>query len=164
MRKFLKKEDLQLVNGGYVSDKQQNPVYNKQFYEAQLHADYVVNFAKLAKGKNFTGIAPDSIEKVREEVSALLQNNKTINFVKKQEVTEMPLTLQLKSEALNFIKSEESNAKVKQINNYLNEIIKISPSLKLSRSFQLCKKDLVSSYRILEDEFSDALESLNEIN
>ena len=141
MRKFLKKEDLQLVNGGYVSDKQQNPVYNKQFYEAQLHADYVVNFAKLAKGKNFTGIAPDSIEKVREEVSALLQNNKTINFVKKQEVTEMPLTLQLKSEALNFIKSEESNAKVKQINNYLQQfaIIKEFEDFGLFFDDEICK-------------------------
>ena len=46
MKVFLKKEELQLVNGGYLSGKDEKPVGNAEFVKAQKERIAVVIFAR----------------------------------------------------------------------------------------------------------------------
>lgn len=121
MKKFLKKSELQLVNGGYLSDKAENPVFNQQFVDAQKHADYIIEFAKLAKTKDFKGKKADSILDLQKELSEMLSNKKTKEFVKQPKNVETPTTDKLKEEALAFINFNEQSEKTTKINEFLQQ-------------------------------------------
>jgi hypothetical protein len=117
-KKFLKKADLQLINGGYLSDKNENPVSNAAFVAAQKHAEYVVTFAVVAKGKDFVGKKADSLQELETQVRNLLAvKNRT--FVEKPNLVAGSLTAQLKEEALLFMNFQENVSKVDKINNFL---------------------------------------------
>jgi len=70
------------------------------------------------------------------------------------------LTLQLKSEALNFIKSEESNAKVKQINNYLQQfaIIKEFEDFGLFFDDEICKLNKIYELQEIVNAVQEVIE------
>ena len=91
-KKFIKKEELQLINGGYLSDKDGNPVYNKAFVEAQEHAHYIVTFAKMAKGKDFVGKEAESLDAFKKEVQNLLYAPKVREHVTAPKKPENTLT------------------------------------------------------------------------
>ena len=117
-KKFLKKADLQLINGGYLSDKSENPVSNAAFVAAQKHAEYVVTFAVVAKGKDFVGKKADNLQELEAQVRNLLAvKNRT--FVEKPNLVPGSLTAQLKEEALLFMNFQEDVSKVDKINNFL---------------------------------------------
>ena len=79
---FVKKEELALINGGYLVIKEkETPVYNEQFIAVQKHAEWVVTFAEKAKGKDFVGKQADSIADVRAEVMKALANE-GVEYVK----------------------------------------------------------------------------------
>ena len=120
-KQFLKKGELQLVNGGYLSNKSEQPVGNAVFVNAQKHAEYIITFAKMAKGKDFEGKKADSLEKLRQEVSALVQGNQSVEFVKKPKTVSRPTGDKLASEALAFINFKEDSSKVEKINKFLQQ-------------------------------------------
>ena len=119
-RQFLKKDQIQLVNGGYLSNPDGNPVYNHSFVVAQQHAEYIVTFAELAKKKDFVGKKADSLEDLRKEVQKALTSN-TKTFVEKPKAVTKPTHEKLASEALAFINFQESASKVDKINNFLQQ-------------------------------------------
>ena len=121
MKKFLKKSELQLVNGGYLSDKAENPVFNQQFVDAQKHADYIVEFAKLAKTKDFKGKKADTIQDLKKELSELLDSKRQVEFIKQPTLKERPITEKLKEEALSFINFNEQSEKTTKINEFLQQ-------------------------------------------
>jgi hypothetical protein len=121
MKQFLKKSELQLINGGYLSNKDGKPVYNEDFVNAQQHAEYIVMFAKLAKGKNFKDQKADSISDLRKEVSDFLSKNKKTTFVEKPKSIKRPTTDKLADEALEFIKFQKDSTRVDKINNFLQQ-------------------------------------------
>lgn len=125
MKKFIKASELQLLNGGYVSDKDGNPVSNEKFIAAQKRAEYVITFAALAKGKDFKGKEAYSLSKLKGEVSKMLESKKP-EYVKAPKQIVKKLTEQLAAEALSFIDWEESTTKVTKINNFLQEFNVIS--------------------------------------
>jgi len=120
-KQFLKKGELQLVNGGYLSNKGEQPVGNADFVNAQKHAEYIVTFAEKAKGKDFKGKEADSLEKLRSEVSALVSGNQATEFVKKPKTVSRPTGDKLASEALAFINFKEDSSKVEKINKFLQQ-------------------------------------------
>ena len=118
---FVKKEELTLVNGGYVvTGKNETPVYNEQFITVQKHAEWVVTFAEKEKGKDFVGKVPDSIESVKEEVRKAL-SSKGVEYVKAPKKVKQDLTEKLQEEALAFIKYQGESSKTEKINKFLQQ-------------------------------------------
>ena len=120
---FVKKNDLNLINGGYViTGKNETPVYNEQFITVQKHAEWVVTFAEKAKGKDFIGKQADSIADVRAEVMKALAN-KGVEYVKSPKKVKQDLTEKLQEEALAFIKYQgESLQKLKRLTSSYNNL------------------------------------------
>lgn len=118
---FVKKNELMLVNGGYVvTGKNETPVYNEQFITVQKHAEWVVTFAEKAKGKDFIGKQADSIEDVKRATKEAL-SNKDIEYVSIPKAPKMELTNKLQKEALDFIMNSGEVSKAKAINNFLQQ-------------------------------------------
>jgi TPP-dependent trihydroxycyclohexane-1,2-dione (THcHDO) dehydratase len=118
---FLKKADLQLINGGYLSTKDGSPVYNQSFVDAQRHAEFIVTYATMAKGKDFKGKKADSIEDLRKEVMDIVNKNKAVCFVAKPDTIKRPTSDKLAAEAMAFINFQESSSKVDKINSFLQQ-------------------------------------------
>lgn len=121
MAKFLKKTDLKLLNGGYLSDNKENPVTNDAFVKAQQHAEYIVTFAEFAKGKDFKGKPADSISGLKAEVQKFLYESKPTVFIEKPEVVSRPVTESLAKEAMDFISFQDKSSRVDKINNFLQQ-------------------------------------------
>ena len=120
-RIFVKKNELTLVNGGYVvTGEKQTPVYNEKFIAVQKHAEWVVTFAEKAKGKDFIGKAPDTIEDVRTEVRKALFN-KGIQYIPTPKGVKQDLTNKLQAEALAFIEHKEDVSKANKMNQFLQQ-------------------------------------------
>ena len=118
---FVKKEELALINGGYLVIKEkETPVYNEQFITVQKHAEWVVTFAEKAKGKDFIGKQADSIADVRAEVMKALAN-KGVEYVKSPKKVKQDLTEKLQEEALAFIKFQGESSKAEKINKFLQQ-------------------------------------------
>jgi len=108
---FLKKEQLELINGGYLSSTESGqPVTNADFVQAQEKAHYVVTFAKVFKSKDLKGKTPDSLEDIITEVQNTLAE-KDVTYVTKAAKPAQELTDKLVKEALAFVdfKKEEKN-------------------------------------------------------
>jgi hypothetical protein len=126
-KNFLKKEEVTLINGGYLSnEKTKQPIDNKDFVKAQQHAEYVVTFAEMAKDKDFKGKEAYSLEAFKQEVFNKVNQRdikKHIALPKKPEGT---LTEKLKEEALNFIDFDKGVEKAEKINIFLTQFDTIS--------------------------------------
>lgn len=118
---FVKSSALELVNGGYVvTGKAQTPVYNYEFIAAQRHAEWVVTFAEKAKGKDFTGKAPDSLASIKEEVAKTL-NKSAVKYVTPPTEVKRELTDKLRDEAMAFINFNKESSKTDKINGFLQQ-------------------------------------------
>lgn len=117
-KQFLKNGQVVLMNGGYVSNEEGKPVFNQDFVNAQKHAEYVVTFAGLAKGKNFKGVKADSLSDLETEVRKSIAAKQKVFVTKPVEVTRT-LTEQLKVEAMSFMDFQENSSKIDKINNFL---------------------------------------------
>jgi hypothetical protein len=120
MKTFLKSTEVKLINGGYVSSSEGKAVTNSKFIEAQIHAEYVVTFAKLAKGKDFKGTKADSLEKLTQEVKDALAVKKTV-YVSGPKKVVKKLTQQLADEAMAFMSFEKDTSKADKINSFLEQ-------------------------------------------
>jgi hypothetical protein len=121
MSKFLKQKELQIINGGYLVDNENNPVNNDAFIKAQMDAKYVVTFAEFAKKKDFEGKMPDSVEDLRIEVTKFLNSTSPVEYISKPKPVEKQLHEKLNKEALDFINYKEKSSHVDRINNFMNQ-------------------------------------------
>lgn len=121
MSNFVKKGEAQLLNGGYLSDKEGNPITNADFVAAQKRAEYIVTFAKHAKDKDFVGKEADCLQECKDAVREELASLNTVEFVKAPKKVAKKLSDQLADEALAFMKWEEDSTKVEKINEFLKE-------------------------------------------
>jgi hypothetical protein len=139
-KQFLKSGMVQLLNGGYLSNKAESPIYNEKFVIAQQHAEYIVIFAELAKKKDFVGKKADNLEDLRQEVIRVLGTNAKI-FVEKPKSVSKPTHEKLASEALAFINFQDSSSKVDKINNFLQQFSVISEFEEFGLFFEeeICK-------------------------
>lgn len=121
MKTFLKKGEVQLINGGYVSDMSGKPVSNTAFLDAQLHAEYIVTFAKMAKNKNFKGVKANSIESFITEVKSAINKNKPTQYLETPTTVKRPTTEKLAAEAMAFMEYQGEVSKVEKINQFLQQ-------------------------------------------
>ena len=103
-----------------VTGEKETPVYNTEFFNAQIHAEWVVTFAEKAKGKDFVGKQADSIEDVKNEVWEAL-SAKDVKYVSGPTKVKRDLTDKLQAEALAFIKFGDESTKVEKINKFLQQ-------------------------------------------
>ena len=116
---FVKQEDLKLVNGGYVATGENDtPVSNIKFWQAQKNAEWVITFAKLAKGKDFVGKQAYSISDLKQEVSDALKE-KDIKYIEIPDKPKASLTNKLKKEALSFVQYNKEVENNKKVNEFL---------------------------------------------
>jgi hypothetical protein len=121
MSTFLKKGEVTLENGGYITSKDGSPVSNVEFEVAQKHAEYVVTLANLAKGKDFKGKKADDINELKAQVMKQLSEKETIEFVKGPKKVKRPTTEALKEEALAFLNFETEKDNTEKINKFLQQ-------------------------------------------
>jgi hypothetical protein len=122
MKKFLKSDGVQLVNGGYLSNMEGVPVHHPEFVTAQKHAEYIVTFAEMAKGKTFIAKEADCLDAFKAEVSKKLSKNKTV-FVKAPSAPAMKLKKELADEAMSFMKFKEDGSKADKINEFMQKFV-----------------------------------------
>ena len=119
MKTFLKNGEVELINGGYLSDKDGKPVNHEGFVTAQKHAEYIIAFAKAAKGKNFKASKVDSIDAVKAEVLAAISKTEIVKYVEGPSKVARPTTDKLAKEALAFMDFGAETTKVDKINKFL---------------------------------------------
>lgn len=120
MKQFIKKDELQLINGGYLSTKKdETPISNTAFVQAQKHAAYVMTFAKMAKGKDFKGTEAYSLNEFKSEVHEAMYEKQIKEFVSSPKKPTQTLNNKLKAEALAFIDFDKNTDKVTKINTFL---------------------------------------------
>lgn len=117
---FLKKEEVTLLNGGYLSTKEGNPVFHAGFFEAQKHAEYIVTFAKMAKDKDFNGKPADNLLAFKAEVLDVLATKDT-SYIEAPKKVKRELTEKLANEALAFMEYTEESSKVEKVNAFLQQ-------------------------------------------
>ena len=126
MKTFLKKSDLTLENGGYLTSKGEKgkagkAVANAEFNKAQKHAEYVVTLAKLAEGKDFKGKKADSMDDLKALVAKQLSSSDVVKHVKAPSAPKRPTTEALKDEALAFITFQEEGSNAEKVNAFLQQ-------------------------------------------
>lgn len=120
MKQFLKKTELQLVNGGYLSNNEGSPVTNKAFVEAQKHAEYIVTYAALSKGKDFVGKKADTLASLQKEVENAL-SKKDVQYIDAPSEIERTITDGLAKEAMAFMNFGAAKDKTDKMNKFLQQ-------------------------------------------
>lgn len=119
---FLKPGEVVLINGGYLSRKDtQAPVNNEAFVDAQQHAEFIITFAKMAKGKNFKDVKADNVEDLRNEVTALLNKDREVSFIEKPKMVTRKVTDDLAKEAMAFLDFQKDTTKADKINKFMQQ-------------------------------------------
>lgn len=119
-KQFLTSEKVELVKGYLSNGPEMNPVTHEGFVAAQKHAEYIVTFANMAKGKNFKTSKVDSLEDLKKDVLAVL-STKEVQFVEAPTKVAQPLTEQLKGEAMNFVNFQTNTVKTAKVNAFLQQ-------------------------------------------
>jgi hypothetical protein len=157
MRVFLKKEDLVLLNGGYLTRKETGePVFNEEFVALQKRMEYIITFNEIASKKDFKGKKPDLLEEVEAETLAFLRKNNEVEFISIPKKPTSKLQDSLAAEAMAFMNFTDESAKIKEINKFLKEFIIIKDFedfglffeegvVKLNRIYTL--KELINSLK-----------------
>lgn len=118
---FVKKDQLVLVNGGYlVTKKGETPVFNEDFFLAQKAAEWVITFAEKARGKDFIGKEPDSLDDVVAETEKALSDS-GVEYLKMPKEVKTDLTDKLRQEAMAFIKYDGEVSKTEKVNAFLQQ-------------------------------------------
>jgi hypothetical protein len=120
MKKFLKVDGVKLINGGYLSTKDDAPVTNEAFVAAQKHAEYIVTFATMAKGKSFVAKKADSLDDLKAAVAKALETKKTA-FVTTPKKPAQKATEGLAKEALAFLDYGKNVGKAEKVNAFLQQ-------------------------------------------
>jgi len=163
-KQFVKNDgNLSLVNGGYLVVNGENPVTNADFVLAQQRAEYVVTFAKLAKGKNFVSNKVDSLQDLQREVSETIAKNKPTVFVTMPVATETPITDKLKAEALSFMNFQEGSSKAQKVNKFLQEFTVLSEFEEFGLFFDegVVKLNQIYTLKEVVDAVSETVDLLN---
>lgn len=122
---FLKKDEIKLVNGGYLSNSEGNSVYNEAFVEAQDEAHYVVMLAKAIKGKDFKGKRADDINSIKETLHKELYAEKIHEFVEIPKEPKLKIRDQMAKEAIDFMDFTDKKSKIDEVNSYMNKKFKV---------------------------------------
>ena len=157
-KEFLTNSEVAIVKGYLSKDGDKVlPIYNKDFVEAQKHAEYVVTFAAMAKGKDFVGKKAESLADFKAEVASALAKKST-EYVAAPKKVEKTLHKQLEDEALKFISYTEESEKVGKMNEFLQKFNVINEFEEVGLFFE---QDIVKMSKIYTiKEITEAVKSI----
>lgn len=117
MSMFLKKNDLALINGGYLVNKTTKaPVYNEDFVGAQKEAKMLVLLAERVKVANFESVKGDKFEDIVDSLNTELSREEIKVYKEGPEAVKMPTVEKLKKEALSWLNFKEEETKSQNVN------------------------------------------------
>jgi hypothetical protein len=158
---FVKQADLKLKNGSYlVTGKDETPVSNTEFVQAQKRAEYIVTFAEACKGKDFKGKAADSLSAVMNSVNEKLAD-KSKKYIDAGTKPTGTMQSKLAKEALDFIKFDEKSSNADKVNNFLQEFNIIDKFEKIGLYFEEEVVELNKIYSM--SEVIEAVEAVIEL-
>lgn len=162
MKNFVKKGELQLVNGGYLANKEGDAVSNAAFVQVQKSAEYVITFAKLAKKKDFVGKTADTLIDLQQEVAKELSKKETV-FVTGPTKPEGELTAKLTLEAMSFITFKTDVTKTEKINKFLQsfEVLKEFEEFGLFFTEDVVKLNEIYTLEDVVDAVTQVIDLLN---
>ena len=119
--KFIKKNELELANGGYLVFKEgQLPVNHEEFVTLQEEAHYLVSLANKVSMTDFTSKQPISFQSVVDNVTKSLNDEKRI-FVESPKAVATPTSDKLQKEALTWLNNKADESKTEKLNRILQK-------------------------------------------
>ena len=120
--KFLKKSEITLVNGGYLSaSKDDSPVSHDGFVQAQNKAHYLVTLAANLVGKNFKAAKIDNFNDVVTATVNAINSANVVKYASDPSKPETPLKNQLAEEAMAWINFDKTSTVANQVNQAMQE-------------------------------------------
>lgn len=120
--KFIKKDQLELVNGGYVVEKgTENPVFHSEFLEKQREAHALIMLSQKVKGADFKGTKPVRFEDLVRQVTDEIQTSNVKQYVSEPNKPEMLVTDNLQKEAMSWLNFETDKTTVQKVNKILQK-------------------------------------------
>ena len=120
--KFLKKNDLLLVNGGYLVSnikKEQMPVNHDQFVQKQKEAHALITLANKVKTADFTIKIPVTFEQLRQEVTKEINEQEQKTYVASPTKPSLSVTESLQLEAMKWLDFEKIKGQSDRVNKML---------------------------------------------
>lgn len=121
---FLKKGDIKLSNGNYLTDQNDKPVYNVDFVREQVMADYTIKLVKEIKQHDFEGKKPENFANFISEFNKDYNSN-VVKFVEEAKKPKSPTLDKLVKEATEFVNHQNEVEKTKLVNEYLQRFKEI---------------------------------------
>ncbi len=119
--KFLKNNELALVNGGYlVATEGQVPVNHEEFVTLQKEAHYLVNLANTVRATDFKVKEVITFESVVKQVTEKLNDEKR-TYVTAPEEVKTPTLDKLQKEALAWLGNKEDEGKAEKLNRIMQK-------------------------------------------
>ena len=119
--KFLKKDQIDLVNGGYLVIKgTDTPVQHAEFCKLQEEAHYLVSLANKVRGVDFTPKVTKSFNEYKAEVVKEINSQKR-QYVAKPKEAAQPTAEKLQKEALAWMESQKNISKAEKLNTLLQK-------------------------------------------
>lgn len=118
---FLKKSEVKLINGGYLSNSSDAPVANKQFVEKQNQARFLDLLSQKVKGANFKPTEVANFSSIVAAVKGEINKEKVVKYVDAPKEPVRKLTDGLAAEALAWVGHQEDKTKAEKINSALQQ-------------------------------------------
>lgn len=119
--KFLKNNELELVNGGYlVSTEGQTPVNHDEFVTLQKEAHYLVSLADKVRATDFEVKEAITFDSVVREVTEKLNDEKRV-YVEKATAQATPTLDALQKEALAWLVNKKDEGKTEKLNRIMQK-------------------------------------------
>jgi hypothetical protein len=119
--KFLKNNELALVNGGYlVEGTTQIPVNHEEYVNLQKEAHYLVNLANTVRATNFEVKEAITFDDVVKKVTLKLNDEKR-TYVTAPEEVKTPTLDKLQKEALAWLGNKENEGKTEKLNRIMQK-------------------------------------------
>lgn len=124
---FLTSSEVEVRKGYLSSNKSADmaPIGHSAFIEAQEEAEFVVTFAKEAKGKDFQGKDPIDLEQFRQSVINKM-SKKGKEYVAAPKKPKLDTFNKLQEDAMKMVNFDIEMDKVNQINAYMSRFDVIS--------------------------------------
>jgi hypothetical protein len=117
--KFLKNNELQLVNGGYLVTGE-TPVNHEEYVQLQKEAHYLVNLANTVRATDFAVKDVITFDQVVKEVTVKLNDEKR-TYVNAPEEVKTPTLDKLQKEALAWLGNKADEGKAEKLNRIMQK-------------------------------------------
>lgn len=144
---FLKSSDLKLNAAGYLVSKDDKPVYNQAFVNAQISAHLFVSIAKACEGKIFKTEKAASFVEIVNKVRAEISTN-TVYQYEKAPVKKESILDKITAAGLEFVEFEGATQKAAKINSLMAEYEPIRKTEQFGEFFQEGVQELKNLYTV----------------